>query len=108
MLEAILSLVPYGIMFSIMVSFALNNAKLRIDLDKRMNENIMLCMEIERLRHLERLTKYQNSSRKNNFTASSDVIEAVKFAMTKAHPDNPGGSNERFIKYKELYDSLSK
>lgn len=32
--------------------------------------------------------------------------EAVKFAMLQAHPDNPNGSKEKFIRYKDLYDSL--
>lgn len=35
------------------------------------------------------------------------TIEAVKYAMIKSHPDN-GGQAEQFIKYKKVYDELTK
>lgn len=42
-----------------------------------------------------------------NSNFSQDTIEAVKFAMKHAHPDN-GGNSEDFIKFKHCYDELIK
>lgn len=36
-----------------------------------------------------------------------DTIEAVKYAMKHAHPDN-GGNAEDFIRFKKCYDELTK
>ena len=110
-MKIILSLIPYGIMFSIMFAFAMDNVKLRMDIQKKREEGLMLCMEIERLRHLLNCQTYHNDFHRNkssNNKISPEMVEAVKFAMTKAHPDNPGGSDERFIKYKKLYDEISR
>lgn len=35
-----------------------------------------------------------------------DTIKAVKYAMTRAHPDN-GGKEEDFIKFQEVYEKLT-
>lgn len=35
-----------------------------------------------------------------------EVLDAIKFAMKSAHPDNIGGSPEKFIKYRDLYNKL--
>lgn len=43
--------------------------------------------------------------RNNNEVSSPEVLEAVKFAMQKAHPDN-GGDTVRFIKYRNLYEKM--
>lgn len=51
---------------------------------------------------------YGNSSA-NTYSASKvpqGTIEAVKYAMKKAHPDN-GGNAEDFIKYKKVYEELT-
>ena len=37
---------------------------------------------------------------------SDDFIDAIKFAMTQAHPDNPNGDKDRFIRYRRLYEHL--
>ena len=42
----------------------------------------------------------------NKKTNSDDLIDAVKFAMIQAHPDNPNGNKDRFIRYRKLYDYL--
>ena len=36
---------------------------------------------------------------------SSDVKEAIRYAMVKAHPDN-GGKEEDFIKFRKLYEGM--
>lgn len=59
----------------------------------------MLELENEILKN----NQYDNASDISN---KKEIKEALKFAMLQAHPDNPNGSNEKFIKYKELYDKL--
>lgn len=54
--------------------------------------------EIKRLN----LFYYKNRSEK----VSPEIVEAVKFAMAQAHPDKPNGSNEKFIKYRKVYDNI--
>lgn len=41
----------------------------------------------------------------NNQTNNQEIIEAVKYAMKKSHPDN-GGNTEDFKKYRELYNRV--
>lgn len=36
-----------------------------------------------------------------------NIIEAVKYAMKKAHPDN-GGNAEDFMKFKKCYEQLTR
>ena len=54
-----------------------------------------------------KLTLVQNinymNSRKSN--SNPQVLEAVKYAMKKAHPDN-GGNAEDFNKFRDLYNSM--
>lgn len=35
-----------------------------------------------------------------------DMVDAVKYAMKKSHPDN-GGSAEDFVKFKKCYEELT-
>lgn len=42
---------------------------------------------------------------KNPYSSNQDVRNAVKYAMTKAHPDN-GGKKEDFVKFLQLYEKL--
>ena len=41
----------------------------------------------------------------NSQVNNQEVIEAVKYAMKKSHPDN-GGNAEDFKKYRELYNRI--
>lgn len=87
------------------VLFLMNtNKKLEDELRQSHQENIELLMIIE---GLHRADKY-NASRvvKRANQASPEVIEAVKFAMMQAHPDNPNGDHDKFIKYRKLYEQL--
>lgn len=62
------------------------------------------CFDLSR--ELERLKKqsvtYSNPSDLQN---NQEIIEAVKYAMKKSHPDN-GGNAEDFKKYRELYNRI--
>lgn len=49
--------------------------------------------------------KYFRVKNSDNNFYDSDVKEAVKYAMKKAHPDN-GGSSEEFNKFRELYNKI--
>lgn len=56
-----------------------------------------------------KLTLAQNinymNSRKSN--SNPQILETVKYAMKKAHPDN-GGNAEDFNKFRDLYSKLKK
>lgn len=36
---------------------------------------------------------------------TADVVDAIKYAMKRSHPDN-GGKEEDFIKFKKIFDDL--
>lgn len=66
-------------------------------------ENANLKMENMRLKDhfvLNRIYKPTNKQ-----VADKDMVEAVKYAMKKAHPDN-GGKQEDFIKFNNLYNKI--
>jgi regulator of replication initiation timing len=66
-------------------------------------ENANLKMENMRLKDhfvLNRIYKQTNKP-----VADKDMVEAVKYAMKKAHPDN-GGKQEDFIKFNNLYNKI--
>lgn len=57
-------------------------------------------------KQLEQLNKQNNTENSyNNQINNQEIIEAVKYAMKKSHPDN-GGSAEDFKKYRELYNKI--
>ncbi len=92
---------------------------------------IILCLKIEEMQKdkekiladkqnieadlwfLKIMYKDLKHKRNNNVFTSAiddipkDTLDAVKYAMNKAHPDN-GGDAEKFIKYKKCYDELRK
>lgn len=41
----------------------------------------------------------------NKVNNNQQIIEAVKYAMKKSHPDN-GGNTEDFKKFRDLYNSM--
>lgn len=41
----------------------------------------------------------------SRYQSDPDVTAAVKYAMTRAHPDN-GGKQEDFIKFRMIYEKL--
>lgn len=41
----------------------------------------------------------------SRYRYNSDVIDAVKYAMVKAHPDN-GGKQDDFVKFKHIYEKI--
>ena len=51
------------------------------------------------------LMKYENAPSPTRI--SKDTIEAVFYAMKKAHPDN-GGKEEDFIRFKKCYEELTR
>ena len=62
-------------------------------------------------RHIAEINNYAmrmqlNAMQKSSlYSSDSDVIAAVKYAMTKAHPDN-GGKTEDFVKFRQVYEKL--
>lgn len=41
----------------------------------------------------------------SRYRYNPDVIDAVKYAMVKAHPDN-GGKQDDFVKFKHIYEKI--
>ena len=81
------------------------NINLKMEVDKLKIENdslrfdiICVCEENKRL-----AIKLKNPQ---IITTSSDIKEAVHYAMIKAHPDN-GGKQEDFVKFRKLYERMN-
>lgn len=63
-----------------------------------------LSKQLEQLKEqMNRQNDTYNSC--NSQTNNQEIIEAVKYAMKKSHPDN-GGNAEDFKKYRELYNRI--
>lgn len=52
-------------------------------------------------RHIKHLYE-MNRTRQTAASVPKELIEAAKYAMIRAHPDN-GGKQEEFIKYRDIY-----
>ena len=78
--------------------------------EKRMIKNNREMLDIfnyiNRLELENKKLKMNQCNNASDISNKKDIKEALKFAMLQAHPDNPNGSNEKFIKYKSLYDRL--
>lgn len=69
------------------------------DVNSRLSaENISLKRRIDRYESIERFNA--------EIKIPQGTMEAVKYAMTRAHPDN-GGKEEDFIKFREVYEKLT-
>ena len=67
------------------------------------NENIKLKNENMKLKdQLTVASMYKNYPKPS---IDKDVVEAVKYAMKYAHPDN-GGKQEDFVKFNNLYNKI--
>lgn len=63
-----------------------------------------LSKQLEQLKEqMNRQNDTYNSC--NSQINNQEIIEAVKYAMKKSHPDN-GGNAEDFKKYRELYNKI--
>lgn len=107
----IIALIVVVITICVINSKTNNNDELKI-LKMQMATNKIRILQ-DKIRSLE----YENNILKNyksffetSYKAAShkydsNVKEAVKYAMKKAHPDN-GGNNEEFNKFRELYNKI--
>ena len=74
-------------------------------------ENTIIQSELRKAQNkilqLERLVQHYEQ---NQFRATSipqGTMQAVKYAMTHAHPDN-GGNAEDFVKFRKVYEELTR
>ena len=62
--------------------------------------------------YLRQLSVYEAAFREMQNSPSQkyneEVLEAIHYAMKKAHPDNRDGNQADFIKFNKLYNSLRK
>ncbi len=64
------------------------------------------CLEVEQLKK-ENKTLMTISESKLYKNIPKNTIDAVKYAMKHAHPDN-GGSAEDFMRFKRCYEELTR
>lgn len=81
------------------------------ELEKLKSQNAELFMENMQLKSL--IGAYRNTfgngfhSTYSTQSISKDTIDAVRYAMKHAHPDN-GGSAEDFIRFQKCYEELTR
>ena len=79
-------------------------ARLRGDYIFYYDNYARLSKQLEQLKEqMNRQNDTYNSC--NSQINNQEIIEAVKYAMKKSHPDN-GGNAEDFKKYRELYNTI--
>ncbi len=80
------------------------------EVEKLRNRNAELFMENMQLKSL--IGAYRNTfgngfhSKYSTQSISKDTVDAVRYAMKHAHPDN-GGNAEDFIRFKKCYEDLT-
>lgn len=89
-----------GLLFFMLVLVILQQIKI-INLDYELVEEKMNTFYYE-----NKYYKVCSKNKRSKITTNEDVIEAVKYAMKKAHPDN-GGTSEEFRKFRQLYTELT-
>lgn len=81
------------------------------EVEKLRNRNAELFMENMQLKSL--IGAYRNTfgngfhSTYSTQSISKDTIDAVRYAMKHAHPDN-GGNAEDFIRFQKCYEELAR
>lgn len=81
------------------------------DIDRLRNQNTELIMENMQLKSL--IGAYRNTfgsgfhSTYSTQSISKDAVDAVRYAMKHAHPDN-GGNAEDFIRFQKCYEELTR
>lgn len=80
------------------ISISRRNSDLKMQVSMLKTENYNLMVAIKQYQVAQGLLRPK---------IPPSTVEAVKYAMKKAHPDN-GGSTEDFMKFKECYDELTK
>lgn len=82
-----------------------------VELEKLKSQNAELFMDNMQLKSL--IGAYRNTfgngfySKYSTQSISKDTIEAVRYAMKHAHPDN-GGNAQDFIKFQKCYEELTR
>ncbi|MCI8795239.1 MAG: hypothetical protein HFG89_00065 [Dorea sp.] len=75
---------------------------------KRLNQKILLDskMYANFQMDFQRFRRFKNAYENNTKTCiPPNTVQAVKYAMKQAHPDN-GGNAEDFMKFKKCYEEL--
>lgn len=98
----ILNIILFKALYMLMESY--NKTEKRMIKNNR--EMLDIFNYINRLELENKKLKMNQCNNASDISNKKDIKEALKFAMLQAHPDNPNGSNEKFIKYKSLYDRL--
>lgn len=82
------------------------NEKLEKNLEEAKSMIVYKNTYITQLRsELSRL--YSEYNQRSTANQSEEIKAAIKYAMVKSHPDN-GGSQDDFIKFRKLYQDVSR
>ena len=92
------------------ITWAMNISKKNEELESKLEQKelIMIAKNAhiiqlqQELRHLR-----QNYNQRSMSDQSEEIKVAIKYAMIKSHPDN-GGSQDDFIKFRKLYQDVSR
>ena len=76
---------------------------------ERLNRKILLDSQAyaNTRRDFQRFQEFSDGFHTNNARIPRNTVEAVKYAMKHAHPDN-GGNAEDFIKLQKCYEELTR
>lgn len=106
-----LGVVILCILFTIAVGAeAINVRKKNEKLERNLEEKelIIIHKNVDILRLQQELSRLRlGYSQRNTANQSEEIKAAIKYAMIKSHPDN-GGSQNDFIKFRKLYQDVSK
>lgn len=76
---------------------------------ERLNRKILLDSQAyaNTRRDFQRFQEFSDGFHTNNARIPRNTVEAVKYAMKHAHPDN-GGNAEDFMKFQKCYEELTR
>lgn len=84
---------------------------MEVNHEKWILENEKRNLSMQNLRLRQQIERYERTEMFNGFYKKPSIpqgtIEAVKYAMKKAHPDN-GGNTEDFMRFQKVYEELTK
>lgn len=95
-LQGLIIIIPW-VLFVKTESLLVAQKRINNDLNKKINELNILIVKLWRI-NLDKVNKPTPITDK-------DILEAVKYAAIKSHPDN-GGKSEDFQKFNKLYKQL--
>lgn len=93
----------YIITITIIYMINIKQYKSEIRLYKEKEESYLLEIKNLKTSFNDLYLKYFNTKDRN--IVDKDIVDTVRYAMIRSHPDK-GGTSEDFQKYKKIYDKI--